>query len=667
MHYNQGYGSQIPVPIDHALEQNMVQQLPPLPRTQSASQLPEQEAVGLHAALINGIQQQTAKGPIRIVMFNLYSDRQFCNQMYAELFETAAEYLIAAMTARMPVTPEQVADETLKVEILNLLNRYPELQGYITQQQNQEIQQVMQLKNQISNLVHSVQHQTMGGGYPPQGGGFQQPGGFPQQGPSWQNQGGGWQNQGGGMPVPGGRPGFGPPMGGPSMPGPGMQRGGPMPSMGGGYTQRPGAMHGRSSGPTRPSTSMIDRGSDPAGAPMTSSSRKPTVGAGSVDTANVLTRKEEKSPMKHVPDVDREIGHLMAVQDSKEYAAPIDKDVQFVTDRHAPAITARQRLIVTKSDKGVPSYSVINLEENEMEYADHEEQPDMQKLARETQISKKVGIPADWSRVTLPNVIEENDETVSEDLSLDAPISLKSFVEGYGVDHARTEAQRRLAEKGIASLEGRVVEYYLSVKTPILATNEEARLVESLVHSKDLTNLIDNFIALREDVSSEVWFLLHDRMTCIFNRHLQGGVAFDGEIESIAEDYEEALVALAEELTPVAIDRFKLNVFSSMSKGITSKHSPKTKILDLVEATSVTQLPWSSSEMDLSLPSKYNMITASVASHMHAALLRLFKRTNVTDLSVNRRYLVTADNVWLELVHSDVVGETILISKVNRC
>jgi len=372
--------------------------------------------------------------------------------------------------------------------------------------------------------------------------------------------------------------------------------------------------------------------------------------------------------MKHVPDVDREIGHLMAVQDSKQYTAAIDKDILFVADRHVPAITSDQRLIMTKSEKGVASYSVVMKdEESEMDYNDHEEQPDMQKLSRDTQISKKVGKPVDWSGVTIQTIVEETDETV-EELADNVPISLKAFVEGYGIDHARTEAQRRLHEKGVLRLDGRVVEYYLSVKTPILATNEEARQVDQLSSdSRDLSELIDNFIKLREDISSELWFMLHDRMTCIFNRHLQGGVAFDGEIDSIVEDYDEVLVALALELAPSAVDRFKLNTFSSIIKGIVSKHSPKTKILDLVEATSVTQLPWSSSEMDLTLPSKYNMVTVSVASHMHAALLRLFKRTNVNDLSVNRRYLVTADNVWLELIHSDVASETVLISKLNRC
>lgn len=662
MHYNQGYGSQIPVPVDHALEQNMVHQLPPLPRTQGAQQLPEQEAMALHTALVNGIQQQTNKGPIRIVMFNLYSDRQFSNQLYAELYEKAAEYLIAALTARMPVSPDQVADETLRVDILTLLERYPELQGYINQQQGQEIQQVAQLREQISHLCRSMQAPPQNPGY---GGGYQQPNQFPPSG-------------GHGMGGPGQRPGFGAPMVGmnPGAHGRGMggaPMGRPM-APPGNYSQypgqHPGAMHGRSNpAPSRPSSNMLDTGNNPMGVTTrSSSSRKPTVGAGPVDTANVLTRKEEPSPMKCVPDVDREIGHLMAVQSQKDYAAAIDKEVQFVTDRHAPAIRSDQRVIGTKNEKGVMSYSVVNVEEDEMNYADHEEQPDMQKLARETQISKKVGIPANWSGVTLPNIIDEGDDTVDEELSVEAPISLKSFVEGYGIDHARTEAQRRLIEKGVTGLEGRVVEYYLSVKTPILATNEEARFVDALVvNSTDLTNLIDNFIASREDLSSEIWFMIHDRMTCVFNRHLQAGVSFDGEIESIAEDYEDALVALAEELTPPAIDRFKSNTFASMRKAITSKHSPKTKILDLIESTSVTQLPWSSSEMDLTLPSKYSMITASVASHMSAALIRLFKRTNVEDLSVNRRYLVTADNVWLELVHSDVVADTILIAKINRC
>lgn len=660
MHYNQGYGQGFPLPVDHPIQQNMVQQLPPLPQTQTAQQLPEQAAWDLHAALINQLQQNTTKGPIRIAMFNLYSDRQFCNNMYAELFETAGEYMFAALTANVPVTADQVADETLKVEVLNLLTRYRDLQQYLTQQQVADAQQFEQLKGQISNLVRSVQQQTQPQSHP--GYGYSQPpGGY-------------------GMPVAGGRPGYNPHMGGGApgynppmggtMPGPGMNR-----PMGGGYQApmgggpRPGAMHGRpgAAGPTRPRASMIDNNTNPAGRVPPNASRKPTVGAGSVDTTNVLTRKEETAPMKHVPEVDREIGHLMAVQDHKEYAAPIDKNVQFISDRHTPAIRPNQRLVAEKAEDGSLSYSVITLEEHEMNYADHEEQPDMQKLARETQVSKKVGVPADWSRVTIPNVVEETDEAVDEELELDAPISLKSFVEGYGVDHARTEAQRKLFEKGVSTLSGRVVEYYLSVKTPILATNEEARLVDGLLQSKDLTHLVDNFTKLREELSSEVWFMVHDRMTCIFNRHLQGGVAFDGEIESIAEDYEDALVALAEELTPAAIDRFKLNVFVSMSKGIASKHSPKTKILDIVERTSVTQLPWSSTEMDLKLPAKYNMITVSVSSHMHAALIRLFKRTNVEDISVNRRYLVTADNVWLEIVHSDIAADTILISKVNRC
>lgn len=657
--YNQGTG--LPVPADQVLTQNFVQQLPGWPQTPMTNGLPPQEVEAVHAALINTIQQTANKSPVRTFMFNLLSQHAFNNQTYGDLLDATLEYYMVLRQMGNQGNPlDKAVSETLMAEMPLVVERYQGLLGFLSQQQQQELWNLNALRNQISTLVHQAQ----GGGYgQPNGYGVSQPpGGYPQ------------QMGGYGYPQQGPAPSVYQPPGARPMPGPG-----PMGHPGGG---RPGAFHGNMNqnrpvvspqgGQTRSASGMLDTSGQNAGMSTgaQSASRKPVVGAAAVNTSKIFNKEED---MKRVDPVDRELGHLSAVHAAKEseahgkYAPAIDRPVEFVAKRYVPARKLDQQIVRAEVD-GELTFSIINLEQGEnMNYEDHEHNQNMVKLSRRNQVGPKVGVPTDWAKVNKPNEIDETDEQV--ELEYDEPVALTETIDAYTLDQARVEAFRKLEAKGVSDNSERVVECYVNLRTPILSNREEYKqLLEKLEGVTGLTELVDAVVELKDVLSNTLWYEIHDRMTCVFNRRLKAGLGLpDWNVDSITTDYAEAIEALAEEFRHVAIDRFKSNTYMCMRKALMVVFSEKTNILHLIDDASITALPWSSDQIDLVLESEYAMLTASVNAHFHSAATKLFQRTNVKDRSVNRRYFVTADNVWIEIHVGDLSGETLLISKVNRC
>jgi hypothetical protein len=375
--------------------------------------------------------------------------------------------------------------------------------------------------------------------------------------------------------------------------------------------------------------------------------------------------------MKRVSPTDRELVHFSDVHEATQseahgrYAPAIDRPVEFVGKRYVPVRRSDQRIVATETD-GELTYSIISVSDD-MNYADHEENVNMVKLSRDNKVGPKVGVPTDWAKVSIPNEVDQDDEQV--EFEIDEPVALKEFVEAYTLDQARVEAQRKLVAKGLKDNSERVVECYTHLRTPILSNKEEYKILMDMLESVgDLTQLVDGILSIKEDVSATLWYEIHDRLTCIFNRRLKAGLGlYDWNVDSLTEDYADALEALSDEFQHVAIDRFKSNTYIAMRKALIVVFSDKTNILHLVDEVSVTSVPWSSSDIDLVLEAEYAMLSSSANKHFFTAAERLFKRTNVKELSVNRRYFVTADNVWVELHVGDLSSETLLISKVDRC
>lgn len=666
MYQQQGAG--LPVSADQPFAQNFVQQLPGYPQTPMTQGLPYQEVNEVHAALINAIQAGVQKSNVRIFMFNLLSDQGYNNQLYADILDASLEYYTVLKQMRTQGAAQMAAEETLKAEIPLVVERYPGLYGYMNQQQQSDLQALYQLRDQIAATIA----QSHGGGYPQQGG-YQQPGYGP--GPSGPGH----------MPGRNVAPGpVAPYRGGPApmQPHGGAPMGHPM---AGGYqagpAMRPGAHHApmrptpvaQGPGQARPSRSMLDSGNQQA--PSSSgpsrgagANRSPVVSAGPVSTTQVFN--EDQDAMKRVSSTDRELAHFSDVHAATQqevpssYAPAIDRPVAFVGKRYVPARRSDQRIVMTE-DGGEKTYTII--EGNDMNYADHEHNPSMVKLSRDSKAGPKVGVPTDWAKCSIPSEVDAEDEKI--DLEVDEPVALKERIEAYTLEQGRVDAQRKLIAKGLADNSERVVECYLHLRTPILSNKEEYKiLTEKLESVGNLTQLVDGLISIKDDISPTLWYEIHDKLTCIINRRLKAGLGlYDWDVDSITEDYAETLEALAEEFQIVAIDRFKDNTYVAMRKALITTFSDHTNILHLVDDVSITAVPWSSDDIDLILDAEYAMLSAGANKHFFAAAERVFKRTNVKGLSMNRRYFVTADNVWIELHVGDLTSETLLISKVDRC
>lgn len=642
---------------------------PPFPNVQEVGYIQTQEAWNLHVALINVLQQSVQKGNVRIFMFNLYSSQQYNNAAYAELFAAAIDYYtVLAQMGQGDVN--RVAQETVDAQVPIIVDQFPALLYYLTQQQQYDLQKLRGLRDQIRNTVLSAAgggqpgmgggypgaHPNMGGGYPGMGG----PGGHPGMGTNRpgpeMNFGGGYP---GGMPGrgPGGYPGMGHPMAG----------GGGRPAWGGanpGQRNMPIQNTHRPSGPG--AGGMLNQGNEPM--PSRGGSRRPTVGTTPVynnDLNPTTSSVDQGEEMRHVDPDNRQLGHLMAVHEVKEPAPAIDREVAFVSNAYVPIRRRDQRIVRTEED-GTTRYGVIDLEEHEMDYRDHETNPNMLDLARSQEVGPKVGRPANWDEVTIPSEVSENDPPTDEQKEkiADEPIRLTDEVAGYSLDHARGIAMEKLNTLGVTENPERMVEYYVDLLTPV-GNGVVAEQIQKLRESSDLTHLVDVFTGLKDEMAPRLWFKLHDRLTAVFNRRLRAGMGFGAEIDSIVEDYDAIMTHLSKNFAVQAVDRFKRNTYNYCLKVLNLRdHNGKTLLSEMV---SVTELPWSSKEIDLVMESKYCMLSGAVNSHMAGACLRLFQRTNVKGCSMSRRLLVTADNVAIELHVGDMGQDTLLVSKANLC
>lgn len=673
---HQGQG--LPVPDDRPLSQNFVNSPPGYPQTQMTMSLPSEVVGPLHETLINVLQSGVQKSTVRIFMFNRASEHGFNNEIYATLLDAALELYFALQQQGVQGNILQMAAEDIvKAEIPMVVDKYPQLRAKMSQQQQHDLDTLWQLNEQVYRTIGQ-----MGGGQPqqrpagPQYGPAQaQPYG-PQQYPQGPGYGGGGQMpgrpvapgpvtmyQGGGNPMHHSGPPTGPGMQGPQMR-PGAHHAPMRPTP---------AVHGPAQ--SQPTRSMLDNsnGQQPQQQPAraTGANRAPVVSASAASTTQVFNKNEDNDAMKRVSPTDRELGHYSdvhaAVQSESHgrYAPAMDRPVEFVGKRYVPVRNSNQRIVASEADNEM-TYSIIDVG-NDMNYADHEENVNMVKLARDNQVGPKVGIPTDWAKVSVPNEVDASDEQV--EFENDEPVALKEWIEAYTLDQARVEAQRKLIAKGLAENDQRVVECYAHLRTPILSNKEEHKiLTEKLESIGNLTQLVDGLILLKKDISSTLWYEIHDRMTCIFNRRLAAGLGlYTWDVDSITEDYAEALEALTNEFKQVAIDRFKDNTYIAMRKALLPVFSDRTNIMHLADEVSITAVPWSSDDIDLVLEAKYAMLSAAANSHFFTAADRIFRRTNVKTLSVNRRYIVTADNVWIELHIGDLSTDTLLISKVDRC
>lgn len=634
MQYNQ---QSLPVSADQPLQHQFVQgnQLPTVPNIPETQYLTHEEAWQLHGELINLLQQSVSKGPIRIFLFNLYSQNRYVNSLYPELFGFAMEYyLYLKIIGQGDV--RRAVDDTVKCDIPRLMHQYPALLGYLNQQQQSDLQQFVHLATTISQQMRQSSGGPQMGGQPQQN--------TQQGGPSMQFSSGGFS----GNPPPGYRPGAGA-WSQPSQP---IQS----------STRGPG-MNSPNAG------NMLSPGSNQA-PPGMGGSRRPAVGAAPSSSLNtnpaaVPPAQQQGDTMRRPTEENRQLGHLMAVQEISHPAPPIDRNVEFVSSAYVPARRRNQRLIKTQVD-GIAQYSVEDKQETDMDYNDHETNPDLIQLSRNQKTGPKVEALPEWEQVSMPTELSTQETTPEQTKELDETeaVYLKEPVMAYSLKQGRSAAMDQMTKLEVPTMNERIVEFYVDLVSPIgLAALAEP--IQKLRETVDLTQMVDQFNELAEDMTPRVWYQLHDILTSVLNRRLRGGLCYQADVDSITDDYDALMDELAKHYSNTAVDRFKRHVHAAVLRTLNMREV-NGKLL-LSEAISVTEVPWTSFEIDLVLETKYAMLSKAVNTHMYAACLKLFRRTNTKDCNMSRRLLVTVDNVVIELHHGDMGQNTLLVSKASVC
>lgn len=623
------YQQNLPVPADAPLEHLFLRgDAPYPPNTPAAQELTDQDRFQLHAQLITILQEHAYNrtSAVRVFMFNIYAQNQYNNQQYADMYDSAAAYfLYLAQTGnRNPIV--QAADTTIKAEIPLVVQSYPDLQNMMTPQQVDDLRALWDERQRIA----AEMQRYYGGGGMGMGGGM----------------GGGF-----GQPTPYGQPvqmgaayqGRGAPMGG-TYPRIGTTRGSPT------QVNRPPT---GSSGANRMLDSSGQR-TTPTPRPM-GMSRRPPVGTTFDTTAK---------PQLKVPEATPEEKPAEEVQ---------YKNVDWVRS-FTLAHDSKHRQISRVKD-GRTEYGIVPREGEGMEYRQHEDDPTMIELSRQISggpnVQKSSNWPAVSQAVSIGTDAEVEQEKVS-DLADDTPVILNDIHAAFSISQATTCALAHMHKLGLKPSSDRVYEYYVDLTRPVVASSDSMRIVDELVDTRNLTELVDRFSSMAGRIEPELWYLMHDRLTDVMNRRLHAGLGSSVGIESIADDYEDLMDLLPKKNVSMAmLDRFKISVHGHMLRSIrtTTFEDHIGNDVDLhnalCERFSVTHLPWSSKEIDLKIKG-YSMLSEAVDPDMAEALLAIVHRTAKNDKTqVNRRLVTTIDNRWFELHQADVHKDTAVVSLIH--
>lgn len=624
------------------------------PMVPSAQGIAPQVLYQYHVELMTQLQTGADRSPLRTFMFNLAAQNYFQNQYYSELLETIIQ--MALVMGNQP--PNNLISDALLAEMSMLTTSYPALCGALSQAQLYELQQLHQHRERLAQMVR-------GGGQPQQpqmqGGGMYQ-----QQQP---NMGSSYGRPPMGHPTPPGRSGFPQqqsPMGvRPSTVGGQAGRTQRQPEMG-----QPTGMHRRGQNtsltrtPGRSASGMVDNGQS-----SQPNFRKPAMeSVSSTLTPNPSPQKDEAMI---VADPDhRDMGHLSEVSHQKDrFPKAIDRPTNLAIYHYVPTGTFELKPVLRKVN-GQDVYSLINKEHNAMDYEAHELNYSLKKFHRDGIPGPRVmEVNPEWKAISRPHTIEETDtvETVSEIPSADA-VCIYGFVKAGDLQSARLAITAEAKKRGLESLEDRTLEGYVKLGKPYPAAQRDVFAIKELLEQPDLTGFVDALIEIanNEEISQGFYFAMHDRLTETMNRRLQAGLALQGwNIDSIAQDYEDLMNMLAKEVPTTSLDRFKRATLMQL-KGVIEADISKANEGKIVfeERISITEVPWTSNQMGLEFKCDYTQLTAAIDVNFLAAMAHLLRRTSgKSPIQVNRRFLVTADNQWLEIHHSDIGADNVILSQ----
>lgn len=433
--------------------------------------------------------------------------------------------------------------------------------------------------------------------------------------------------------------------------------------------QQPGVAH-----QTRPSVGMGGAPqpnamvSHPSGnANATHLSNRPTIGAQTVQV-NKPQPPQDFTP-KEIPKGIRGISSSLEptfIAQAVQNAVAPAKDDTFV---NAPiAIRKNEVYCIDRTNNN--NYFVTNEGATNVEYAKLE--TDAAALERNRPRDLPVGT-AIWDAINAAKVVVAKDDikdeinVADEDTLLlvdkadviNAP-NLRHAV-GYAFQHAFSKYDATPSDE-------RVFHYLCDIQSPIYASKEDHDVIMDLYTAKNIDMLIDKLKACRDSLDPNVYWAIDERLTSVFMDRVDSALGIKLLIDSIVDDYKDALTAIIGKLKPtdMFIQKWISNTFVYMLHALRNKHHVKPNdefdgISELRMAVSVTHLPVPVSDLDLKLPDRFSVLTTKRHSNIVRFCNDLLSRTTTHDgfPSVCKRFIRTIDNVWFEVAPNEMKEATI--------
>lgn len=648
------YNQQLPVPIDQFLYHFGAAQLSMPPANHPIYQIAQENLIwDIHVALVQYIESVADKSVLRIAMFNLYAENSYNNPMYLDLLTAACEYAMALINTRAQMLPHDVAAISADYELPVMVRTYPILDQYLSPQQRSDVQRFNQERAKLAQFVSS----TMGGQQPAYPGYGQQQHGYTQSQPV-PARGAYGQGQAYTQPIT-------------------AHRQNTLPYGGQASTRQPTPSRGVVPPKQAPSSSSHSSNNPlvTRGAPATSGIARPVtpnrgIMESSLDTSGITKTAplEGSFDMNRIDKVTRELKHSTVISESLNELPNIDDSANIVLTSEYPLVHRPGQFLF------VDNHQYTLYKERPVEYKDHETDLKMLALSRLYTSGPKEERSVTWFDLSNPNTLEPGDivDPNNDDPLLEGePVSYTKPVAAWSLSHGWSMLYDEVVRLDIDDLENRVVEGYLSLTMPLAGPGLIYQPLEELNDILDpksgftsITAWIGKLESLRDTLPLNIWYYLHDTATKLYHKRAQCGLGRDFEIDSLVEDFQAANDILSKSFSQERMDRFLDKLAEAIKTATQFNYSPKNDRAALYEVVSYAQIPWSAEQLNLQLPKRHNMLSASVSADMYAGILAMVQRTRATHSDVSRHVLCLSDNTMLEINTGDIGDKTVLISKL---
>lgn len=580
---------------------------PPLPSVQGAGYLGRNEVMQLNTLLHNQIQARAQEPGVRMFMFNTLGQNGFINQNYNDLFNDACLYAYSLAKTGQQDFINFAIDGILKAEVARTIVNNPSLQNYLSREALAAFNEYRNIANYIGQTVRSIlsmQNQNMGA-----------PNGMPMGGPV-----GGYDNY---------------------------------------YTPNNNisSMMGSSSLNNHMVGSSLPYSND--GDMRVIHTPVESNGGSNVDNfSTILDTTNTVTPDKQTIVTDFRNGLKSDTFDR------VSDNLTIWHDTEMKPVIALDELIISKCRpwgvrKMIDAEGFEALETNR----------DMIQLHREI-TGYHEGVEYGVSLRQLIEAEDYKDETPKEEIKLTKVINYGKVktLTGHTLSSIITSAKVYNANK-VGSLEN-AFEVVADLMCPLdVGSNSEVDKLNDLIKAPTMTQFVDALVALRDEISLYAWMSLHDRLTAIYNRRL-GVSQTKISVDSLTEDYADSLKYLSDKLELVAVDRFRDNVLNLMKLSCVGyslggdNYPDKQDLAEwgVTETVSVTYVPILAETFNIKLPKDYGLLTDHTPKETYMFFRELIRRTGKAR-GVTRRYVVTLDNVVIEMHPNDFDPRSVIISR----